>query len=82
MQPETAKPMLDILKEKIETALSGASVEILDPRHDGVHLEAVVVWSGFSELSLVDRHRAVYAAVQNLLDSGELHALSIKTKLE
>jgi stress-induced morphogen len=82
MKLETAKPFLDILKERIESGLSGSSVTILDPRRDGVHLEAVVVWSGFVEMSLIDRHRKVYACVQDLLDSGELHALAIKTKVE
>ena len=82
MKLEQAKPFLSILKERIEKGIVGSSVTVLDPRRDGVHLEAEVIWSGFAKMSLVDRHRAVYACVQDLLDSGELHALAIKTKVE
>lgn len=81
MQLEQAKSFLEILKEKIETAIPGAMVQILDPRMDGVHLEAHVTSASFKDKLLVEQHRMVYAAVQDLLDSGELHALAIKTKV-
>lgn len=80
MQLEQAKPFLEVLKERIETAIPGARVEILDPRRDGVHLEAHVTSAAFEGKLLVEQHRMIYTAVQDLLDSGELHALAIKTK--
>ena len=82
MQLEQAKLFLDILRERIEKAIPNATVQILDPRNDGVHLEAHVKSPSFEGKLLIDQHRMVYAAVQDLLDSGELHALAIKTKVE
>ena len=82
MQLAQAKPFLEILKERIEGAIPNSNVQILDPRNDGVHLEAHVTSLAFKEKLLVEQHRMVYAAVQDLLDSGELHALAIKTKVE
>ena len=80
MQLPQAKPFLDILKQKIQEAIPSATVQILDPRKDGVHLEAHVISKGFEGKTLIEQHRMVYAAVQDLLDSGELHALAIKTR--
>ena len=80
MQLEQAKPFLQILHDKITAAIPNSTVEILDPRRDGVHLEAHVTSKSFEGKMLVEQHRMVYAAVQDLLDSGELHALAIKTK--
>ena len=72
---------LDQIKEQIESKLPNSSVEILDPRKDGVHLKAVVSCPDFEGKSLVEQHQMVYATVKDLIDSGELHALGIQTKV-
>tara|TARA_Y100000310_G_C20445470_1_gene698179 strand:+ start:570 stop:800 length:231 start_codon:yes stop_codon:yes gene_type:complete len=73
---------LNDIKERIEKGLVGALVEILDPRRDGVHLKAVVVYAGFVGKTLVEQHQMVYGTISDLLASGELHALAIETKVE
>lgn len=66
------------LKDRIESGLPGSQVEILDPRRDGVHLEARVVFPGFNDKSLLEQHRMVYATIAEEL-KGELHALALQT---
>lgn len=80
---ENKHPMLTIpqIKEKIETRLPGAKVEIKDPRRDGVHLKAIVIYKGFKDKSLVQQHQMVYATLKEELKE-EIHALSIETHEE
>ncbi|MCR9145356.1 MAG: BolA/IbaG family iron-sulfur metabolism protein [bacterium] len=67
------------LKERLEQGLAGASVEILDPYQDGVHIKAVVVYPGFEGKTLIQQHRMVYDLVREEL-KGELHALALETR--
>lgn len=46
---------------------------------DGVHFEAIVVSPEFEGKSLPDQHRAVKATLGGRIDSGEIHALGLKT---
>ncbi|MBT4604616.1 BolA/IbaG family iron-sulfur metabolism protein [archaeon] len=71
---------LNQIKQQIESKLSNSTVEILDPRKDGVHLKAVVTCKDFEGKGLVEQHQMVYATVKDLINSGELHALGIETK--
>ena len=73
---------LDQIKQKIEVSLQGSKAEILDPRHDGKHLKAVVVYSGFEGKSLIEQHRMVLNAVKDHIKKDYIHALSIETKVE
>ena len=73
---------MDIKKKiviKVSEALPGASVEVLDPYNDGVHLKASVVYDGFRDKSLLEQHRMVMNALKTEL-SGELHALALETR--
>lgn len=70
---------IEEIKQKIEKGLPGAKVEMLDPRRDGVHLKAIVTWTGFKGKSLVEQHKMVYATLKEELKE-ELHALSLETK--
>lgn len=70
---------LSEIKSRIENGLSGAQVEILDPFNDGVHIKAVVVYSGFDGKSLIQQHRMVYDLFQEEL-KGDLHALALETR--
>jgi stress-induced morphogen len=67
------------LKEMIEAALPGASVEVSDEDGGGQHLRAVVTAPQFAGLSRIDQHRLVKAAVKPRFDDGTVHALSVKT---
>lgn len=43
------------------------------------HYEAVIVTKAFSSLSLIDRHRLVYAALGDAMKQ-RIHALTLKTQ--
>ena len=57
----------------------GGKVFILDPRHDGIHLEAIIVSPTFIGLSLIQQHRDVYNHIEHAFNSNALHALGLKT---
>ncbi len=65
------------IKAKIEAVIS---CEIVEVAGDGYHFEVYVVSDEFEGKRAVARQQMVYAAVQAEIASGELHALSIKTK--
>lgn len=46
---------------------------------DGAHFEALIVSSEFEGLNRIRRHQLVYAALGNRMDTGEIHALSMRT---
>ena len=64
------------LKSMIEAALPGAEVEVVD-EGGGDHLRAIVAAPQFDGLSRIEQHRLVKAAVQERMDDGTVHALSI-----
>jgi stress-induced morphogen len=70
---------LEELREMIEAALPGATVEVSDEDGGGQHLLAVVTAPQFEGLSRIDQHRLVKAAVRERFDDGTIHALSVKT---
>lgn len=73
--------MLDpnVLRDRILTALPGSEVEVKDTTGTGDHFEARVVSPAFAGKSMVDQHQAVYAPLKDVLATGELHALALKT---
>jgi stress-induced morphogen len=66
------------VKEMIERALPGAEVEVVDETGTGDHLLATVSAPQFAGLSRIDQHRLVKAAVQERMNDGSIHALSVK----
>ena len=58
---------------------AGLSCEGLHVEGDGEHFEAILVSSGFVGKSRVQRQQMVNALLRPYFDSGELHALSMKT---
>lgn len=46
---------------------------------DGSHANITVVGEMFAELSRVKKQQVVYAPLKELIASGELHAVSIRT---
>ena len=69
MQPEQVKKII----------ADGLSCEELHVQGDGEHFEALVVSSLFVGKSRVQRQQMVNALLRSFFDSGELHALSMKT---
>lgn len=67
------------IEERIRKALPDAEVEVKDMTGTGDHFEARVVSASFNGLTMIDQHQKVYAPLKDLLDTGELHALALKT---
>lgn len=51
----------------------------LDVDGDGRHWQATIVSAAFEGKRPIARHQRVYAALGGKVDSGEVHALSMKT---
>lgn len=73
--------MLDpkLIEQRIREALTDAEVEVRDTTGTGDHFEARVVTDAFQGKSMVEQHQLVYAPLKDLLATGELHALALKT---
>ncbi len=65
----------DTIKKMIETGLPGSAVQITG---DGTHFEAVVISDVFEGKKILARHRMVYGALGDAMQSA-IHALSIRT---
>jgi stress-induced morphogen len=71
---------MDLLKEvekRMKTAFADGEVEL--DFADGKHMEVEIKSGLFAGKNLVEQHKMVYAAVQDLMNDGYLHALKIKT---
>ncbi len=68
----------DEVRQRIETALPGARVQV-GTFSGNDHFEAIVEAPQFDGKSLVDQHRMVYSALDGLL-GGSMHALALKTR--
>jgi acid stress-induced BolA-like protein IbaG/YrbA len=66
------------IKTAILQAIEESEVHILDPRGDGIHLEAIVISPIFNGLSLLKRQRMVMTPLKELFETS-LHALALKT---
>lgn len=66
------------LKSAITDVISDAEVHILDPREDGIHLEAIVISDAFVNVPLVKQHKMVMNALKEFFETT-LHALALKT---
>ena len=66
----------DVVEKLIRDGMPGAEVNVTG---DGSHFEAIVVSDVFAGKNPLQKQRLVMATVRPQLESGELHALSIKT---
>ena len=74
-------PTTDELKLRIETAIPGASAQVIDLTGGGDHFRASVVAPEFAEMSRIEQHRRVYAVFGPDI-GGPIHALSLETRAE
>ena len=79
--------LAEMVKQKIEAALVGSSVEVTDFTQEhlnhgasGAHLEVVVTFLGFKDLSLVEQHKRIYTILDEEFKNKTIHALRIKTQ--
>ncbi len=63
------------IREMIEQGITTSFVEV---EGDGTHFQAVVVSEQFRGKPPIERHKLVYAALGDAMES-EIHAISIKT---
>jgi stress-induced morphogen len=70
---------LEQLKERLLTLAPDAIVDVRDLTGTQDHWQATLVSSAFEGLSLVKQHQLVYGLVAPEVQSGEVHALSLKT---
>lgn len=73
-----------VSKERIEELLyssfPNAKLQVHDFAGDENHYEVTVECPSFVNLSLLEQHKLVYAALDPILKSNELHAVKINTK--
>lgn len=67
----------DFIKQLIEKEFPDSQVIVRGD--DGVHFEAIVVASAFEAKTLPQQHRLVYSALGGRMESGEIHALALRT---
>jgi len=65
------------LEHMIASGIPDSQVEVVDLHGTGDHFDVTVVAPQFEGMSLVERHRSIYAAVGDAM-SGAIHALMIK----
>ncbi len=79
--------IFDKIKSQLEAAIPLEHFEVEDfsaghqhhAQHSGgAHIKALIVSPAFERLSLINRHKRIYAILEPLMQK-EIHALSMKT---
>ena len=68
---------LDEIQAKLEAGVQDSTVTM---QGDGCNCSTVIVSNVFEGMSLLARQKMVLATVRPEIDSGELHALTIKAR--
>jgi len=68
---------IEQIEELIKSGFKDAKVKM---EGDGCNCSTTVISDEFEGKSLLERQKMVLATVRSQIDSGELHALSIKAK--
>ena len=69
----------DQLKTKLETLAPDTQAEVIDLTGTMDHYQALIISPAFQGKMMVEQHRMVFKLVQAEVDSGEVHALTLKT---
>ncbi len=72
-------PSAEDIRQRIETAIPGAEVEVEDYTGGGDHFSATVTADAFEGLSRIQQHRLVYDVFGAEI-GGAIHALALKTQ--
>jgi acid stress-induced BolA-like protein IbaG/YrbA len=67
------------IRRRIAVSLPGSEITVRDLTGTGDHFEARVVSAAFAGKPMIEQHQLVYRPLQELLKTGELHALAVKT---
>ena len=71
-------PTAEEIKQRIETAIPGATAEVEDYTGGGDHFRATVTSTAFAGRSRIEQHKLVYNVFGDEI-GGPIHALSLKT---
>ena len=71
-------PSADELRTRIEEALPGADVNVIDTTGGGDHFRAEIVSERFDGLTRIQQHKLIYDVFGDEI-GGPIHALSLKT---
>lgn len=66
----------DTVKSLIQTRLSDANITV---ESDGYHYYVTVISEQFTGKMTVQRHKMIYAILNEVIANGTLHALALKT---
>jgi acid stress-induced BolA-like protein IbaG/YrbA len=66
------------LKKLIEENLPNSSASVTSP--DEIHFDAEVICPAFANKSRVQQQQMIYQILNPYIKSGEIHALSLKTR--
>ena len=71
----------DEIRSRIRAALPDAQVDVVDTTGGGDHFDATVVSAAFAGKGPVERHRLVYAALNDAIlgPAAPIHALALTT---
>ncbi len=67
------------LRARIESLAPETRAEVQDLTGTQDHYQAVIVSPAFAGKLMMEQHRMVYALFKAEVDSGEVHALTLKT---
>ncbi|MBL7714185.1 MAG: BolA family transcriptional regulator [Bdellovibrionales bacterium] len=67
------------LKARIEKLGPGTQVEVIDLTGTEDHYQTIIVSPAFEGKMMMEQHRMVMGLLQAEIDSGEVHALTMKT---
>ena len=67
------------LKERLQALAPDTQADVVDMTGTQDHYQAVVISSAFEGKMMIEQHRMVFRLLQAEVDSGEVHALTLKT---
>ncbi|MCO4761143.1 MAG: BolA family transcriptional regulator [Myxococcales bacterium] len=78
--PIAASPMQAFIEKRLSEAFPEADVEVRDTTGGGDHFQVDIASKQFIDLSRIEQHRMVYAALGERV-GHEIHALGLRTRL-
>ena len=72
----------EAMKERLTKAYPDSHIEVVDLTGTQDHWEVLVESAAFTGMSRLEQQRHVMAVFQPELKTGEVHALSIRTKVK
>ena len=79
---------IELIKNKLESAFPGAHIALKNTTSmhqghgsSGLHLKTKIIYDGFKEVPLIERHRMIHKVLREEMNSI-IHALSIEAIYE